>query len=486
MPRASARERGKSASIESHPAASGATDAAPGSSSRTLVWILLAGGVLRAALVAWFHGEPLYIDDERSYASIAWHLATTGEFAFAPGQLTSLRPPLYPGLVAVVYAICGVENYTAVRVLQAVLSLLTVVIVHRMAQTAFDERTANLAAAAMAFYPSLAITTNLLLTETLFTLLVVCFSWTVQRYFATSSLRWALGAGIVLGLGALTRSVLWLFPPVLTLFVLLSTRSGLAWWQRLGHASAACLAFAVVLAPWTIRNSRLQETFVTVDVMGGRNVMMGNYEFTPLYRAWDAIGVTGPQSWDNVLAAERPAGQRLTQGQIDKQALRRALTFMLDNPMLTMQRSAIKFLNFWQLEREWVAGASRGYWKLGDKIGVLCLAGLIVGAYVAAMWLGLFGFACVRPADPRWKWFVACLIGFVCLLHTVAFGHSRYHLPLMPLILVFSAAAAVHWRGIWHRRGPAFWLAATGCTGLVAGWVWEIVAVDADRLRALI
>ena len=136
------------------------------------------------------------------------------------------------------------------------------------------------AAGLYCFYPSLVGATALVLTETLFTLLVVGFLVLVERYLACPVARTLAAAGLVLGLAALTRSVVWLFPPF-------AASSCSAWGARnrgpAGSLSAATLvlAFAVTLAPWTIRNTRLQQTFTTVDVMGGRNVMMGNYEYTP-------------------------------------------------------------------------------------------------------------------------------------------------------------------------------------------------------------
>ena len=40
--------------------------------------------------------------------------------------------------------------------------------------------------------------------------------------------------------------------------------------------------------------------------------------------------------------------------------------------------------------------------------------------------------------------FLVSVIVFVCGVHTVVFGHERYHLPLMPFILLYAAAAIRH------------------------------------------
>jgi hypothetical protein len=63
------------------------------------------------------------------------------------------------------------------------------------------------------------------------------------------------------------------------------------------------------------------------------------------------------------------------------------------------------------------------------------------------------------------------------------FGHSRYHLPLIPLVLVYAAGALTHAGAIWRQRtSPRFALAVALCAVLFAGWAWSFVAVDWDLL----
>src|SRR5690606_32165324 len=126
-------------------------------------------------------------------------------------------------------------------------------------------------------------------------------------------------AGALAGLAALTRSILYLFPLPLGVLVLAVWPGGLR--RKLLAVLALIVPFAAVLAPWAARNTRLHETFVVVDTMGGRNFMMGNYEHTPLYRSWDAISMRGEEAWHSVLVAATDPGERDTQGKLDKLAL---------------------------------------------------------------------------------------------------------------------------------------------------------------------
>src|SRR5262249_5720513 len=109
---------------------------------------------------------------------------------------------------------------------------------------------------------------------------------------------------------------------------------------------------------------------------------------------------------------------------------------------------------------------------------------LIIAAYVGALFLGIFGILNNPIPDRRIHWFLLFVIAFVCALHTVVFGHSRYHLPLMPLVLVYSAAALLDLRAIWsRRRGGRFVLALSVCLVLMLGWGWNAVAGDWGLIR---
>jgi 4-amino-4-deoxy-L-arabinose transferase-like glycosyltransferase len=446
-----------------------------------LLWILLIGAVIRGALWVWFQDLPIRIWDEQDYNKLARNLVEHGAFALEPGQeLTSIRPPLYPVFVAGIYGLFGVENFQAVRLIQAVVSLVNVMLLYWLGAAVFSRRVGYWVAGLFCYYPSFLGYNNLLLTEVLFTFWLCLTCALVVRSLQRQSLGCLAGAGAVLGLAALTRSVLWLFPPVLVVFLLLTWKGSLG--RRLAAASVVVVPFALVLAPWAVRNTRLQHTLVAVDVMGGRNFMMGNYRYTPLYRSWDAIVLEGEQSWVHEVCTVYPPQERQTQGQIDKLALRQGLQFVRENPGLTLRRDTVKFFDFWGLERELIKGAADGFFGPISRSAFGLLTLLIPGYYVITLLLGILGATTTPPADRRVHWFLLLVIGFVCGMHTLVFAHSRYHLPLMPLVLLFAAGAVIHARQAWQQpqRLP-FWLACALSGLLVGGWLWLFVAVDGDR-----
>ena len=90
---------------------------------------------------------------------------------------------------------------------------------------------------------------------------------------------------------------------------------------------------AAVMAPWAVRNSRLQGVPVLVDTMGGMNLRMGNYEHTPLERMWDAVSVPDSESWIVGIPAEPPDGGTWTEGKKERWARGLAVQYMREHPL---------------------------------------------------------------------------------------------------------------------------------------------------------
>src|SRR5579884_1294759 len=104
------------------PAPPGADAARPAARLWPLIVLLVVGAALRLAVWHWSQGQEPHIVDELDYITLARNLVLCGEFVDGTGMRASLRPPLYPALMAGVYGLFGVDNFQAVRLAQAVLS----------------------------------------------------------------------------------------------------------------------------------------------------------------------------------------------------------------------------------------------------------------------------------------------------------------------------------------------------------------------------
>jgi 4-amino-4-deoxy-L-arabinose transferase-like glycosyltransferase len=424
------------------------------------------------------------IVDEQHYHTLALNLLHRHGFAWEPGVLTSMRPPLYPFFIMLVWTVSGTESLWVIRIAQILLSLANVLLLYRLGELLFNRHIALLAAATFCFYPSFIGFNVFLLTEVLFTLLLTLVALGYVVLLQTGRLSIAWGTGMMLGLAALTRSVLWVFPLVLCPLVFLSVHGTL--WMRLKVALGLFLGFALVVTPWAVRNTRLQGVFSVVDTMGGLTLRMGNYEHTPLHRAWDPVTLHGETSIFQQLHQEHLDTSTWTEGWKEKWALRTALAYILAHPLVTLQRAVVKFANFWGLERVIIAG-----WQQGLYQPHRWLAGLgtlvITFSYILVMLGASLGFFLALPMERRSHTFFLLLMIFICGVHTVVFGHERYHLPLMPFLCLYAAAAVVNrsWRRL-QDGVPVAVFAGAAWLVLLLIWAWEVFIVEMTRIQALL
>jgi 4-amino-4-deoxy-L-arabinose transferase-like glycosyltransferase len=451
---------------------------------RALAVVLAAGLLVRLVLLVASYSTQVQIGDERQYVQLAANLFHGHGFVFEPGRPTSMRPPVYPMFIAAVWSLTGHESLQAIRAVQILLALLTTLAVYVLAFRMFDRRTALIAAAITCFYPSFLFSGLLLLTEVLFTLLLVVFALQYDSLVRRPGLAVALSTGATLGLAALTRSVLWPFPIVLVPLVAMSVGGTVR--RRITLAICCLAGYAAIVGPWAVRNTTLQHTLTIVDNMGGMNLMMGNYEHTPEDRMWDAVSLTGEKNWSHDLGNTHPEAATWTDGQKEKWAQSEAIGFMLANPATTIRRSVLKFADFWGLEREMVAGFQQGLYD--PPAWFMLMASLAVLLTYPVVILGsAVGIFCVTPSDRRTHVLLIALILFITAIHSIVFGHSRYHLPLVPFLATYAAAAVAHqgWRVPARERMRA--IAAGGvCAVLVSAWAHEIFFRDAEHVRAFL
>jgi 4-amino-4-deoxy-L-arabinose transferase-like glycosyltransferase len=450
---------------------------------RYLFWLLICGIAVRVGLLASIGNAPVHTDDEKDYVALAGSLMDGRGFALA-NRPTSIRPPLYPAFIAAVWSVAPGRSYISVRACQIALSVISVLLVYYLGRELFNPRVGRVAAAIWCFYPSFLFAGVLLLTEVLFTTLLLgaCACGVAVIRSDSRKVYWAAGCGLCVAFGALTRSVLWPMP--LALAPALAAVSSPTWRVRALVAFALMTAYLTAMAPWSIRNTRLQQTFVVVDTMGGMNLRMGNFEHTIEDRMWDGVSLTGEKSWSYQMVLEHPEARAWTEGQREQWARERALQFMRDHPLITLKRSIRKFADFWGLEREYIAALQRGVYAAPPWWKALS-SSLVLGSYVAVAILACFGLFNSRWGD--WRLHIPALLAifWVCALHSVVFGHSRYHLPVMPFVVIY-AAAALHQRA-WRGSGRTYRgrTALTACACLMVIWAFEVLVRDAARLRQL-
>ena len=197
--------------------------------------------------------------DAADYVAYAYNLEQHGVYSReptffvgnAPERPDAVRSPLYP-LFLTLFLDDPVETGDLLNVLiaQAFLGAATALLTFRVFLGLLGPRWSFAAGMLVALSPRLASTNTYLLTETLFTFLLIASLGLVARAHRMRSGSWAAGGGIGFALAALTRPVLqYAFLPVAAVWAWLLPRG-----RRALLPTVFLLGFVIAFAPWPIRN----------------------------------------------------------------------------------------------------------------------------------------------------------------------------------------------------------------------------------------
>jgi len=452
--------------------------------NKLLVLIFSSGLLVR--LICWpaFHGD-LTIVDEQHYSAIAATLAEQGVYGMDKGHPTAIRPPLFPFLLSFVYSISPADNPDYIRGIHILLSLVSGIFLYRIFKKLFDNPNAYLGLILFLFYPSLLFFNYLILTETVFIFLLILFFYFTLLYLDSGKMVFIIAAACSLGLTSLTRSIT--YPLALPLAVLICYPACKKYrFKGCIHLAVFFLFFLMTLVPWSVRNYRLFDTFIPVDTMGGLNLYMGNYENTPLHNSWASVEVKGEKAWYRGHESELKG---MNEAQKQKWAIQKAKDYVMENPGITLHRSIVKFANFWGMERTIIAGIERGYFQAFTAsdfryliYGIILLGyGVVILTGATGLCLNLFS----APASFHTIFFLM-LLGFSGM-HAVTFGHSRYHLPLIPILCGYAGWLMVNMKNLVREKKTL--LEITGSLVLILFvmiWSYELFIGSSDKIQAIL
>lgn len=386
--------------------------------------ILILALVLRLGWITYYyaqHGTALPYDDEVLHWSLATNLVQHGSLATDDGRYAA-RMPVYPLLLATCAPLGDGAGVVAARVVQALLGTLTVLVALRWARAAAGARAGIVAGLLAACDPFQIFFANLLLTETLFTLLLLAALAATWRLMTASVLdRWALLILALAGaLAILTRPSVVLFIPVLWL---------LGFWclavvPRRALAILICPpVLLLLLLPWGLRNRAVLGAPAWLSSNGGVTL-------------YDAQGPQADGSSNQAFLQEVlqvAPFKAMNEVQRDAFLRRLAVDEMRSNPGRVVALAVRKVARLWNPfpnVAEYRSGA----------------AAWVSAAYTLVVGLGALGGLILvlrhgTPAPRRAHTVIWAGILYFTLLHAVYIGSVRYRVPLMPLLAVAAATA---------------------------------------------
>lgn len=396
-----------------------------------LLAIVLVAGALRAGIV--YHanrqaavsraqGQPdpyLWPDSER-YLQAAAHVAAGHGPIVSPSDRTGVDPgypmllswPMraWPGDIGKVAA--------AARWMNVAAGLATVVFVAYLGRVLFGSLAGLVGAGILAVQPIQVYFHALVLTEVIYTTLLVGALYGLARYMLGGGGAYLFGAAIGLGIGTLIRSS-GLFLPLFLLPLV-----GFAGWRRGGISGAAAakvafiVLYACVLVPAAYRNYRILGAFVPVRTGVG----------TSLLESVGPWADGGPGMEKFVPGRQYPPGaNEYERDQIDRGE---AVGYIRQDPGRFLELAWVKLLRTWNVRMN----LSEYRRPLYDVLAML--------STIPVFALAIVGLVRHRRQVSRWTLLLVPAVYFT-LLHMVFVGSVRYRYPVEPGIMVLAGAALV-------------------------------------------
>lgn len=374
---------------------------------KRLAFLLAVSFLVRVGFVLTLQ-DRLHFDDEFEYRKMAENFLAGG--GLMPGEtMKAFRPPLYPLLLAAVLRMFGF-SLTGIRILQALFSTVTVVLIWLLGERLFSKRVAWISGWVSAVYPFFVFYSGFLLTETLFVFLVVLSVFLVME-IPKGGRATSLAAGAAIGLSGLCRPTMQIYVIPVTALVLLSAKR-----FGVGFRKAVFLAlgFLLLLAPWVIRNYRVLHRFVPGTTMSGRVFWEGN----------------NPRSSGGPCRYFLPEIESLEEGERDRAYYRATFDGIRRNPRRFLGLLGAKFVRFWNI----VPNAAEYARPLYRLISISSF-GLLLPFFVLGFLLTL---------RDRSLWPIHALILMFTAVHVVLLASIRYRVPLEPFVILLAVVGFLY------------------------------------------
>ena len=320
-------------------------------------------------------------------------------------------PPGYPLFLRLIYAIWGARNYTAVYVVQAVLSAATVFLVFLVTRTVANARAALFAAGIAAVYPSFIAYALTTMTETISLLLVLLLlaALTLPRSERTRSI---LAAG-ALALGYLFKPALLFFAPG----VLLSAK----------RKALFLVSLAAIVGP-----------VLAFDLVSGTTALRGARGF---YRTYNPAtkGAEAPMENTELGRADLEKKTYIDGGfDFLRRNKMKAVDIIYGKASIVLARGSDRFV------LGPVVGKSHNVWML------------LMYGFVPIMILGFIGMA--RTFDRKARRIALPVLSYLFFVVLLSIFKTRYRLPAEPAVIVFAGIALDRVAAIRIPRPRLAWL----------------------------
>src|SRR6266516_556803 len=379
--------------------------------------------------------------DSQVYEKIALHILHERCFCLNPNMPTTGRAPVWPAVIAGIYALTGPDNFF-VRLFLCLIGAGTCVFVYLLVRDIFGEYMAILAGVAAAIYPGLFIYDGWLYSESLYTFLLMAFAYMLYQVQRTSRVVWMIGSGVLLGLLSLTRpNGIIILGLVLLWAGMMARAKVISWRTALKSVVLIGVIALAMVAPWTIRNYVVSRHQFIPVATGEGIVLLGAYNEhildsnSPFRGIWMRPSLISPD-----LARKFGGCAATCEVQRDTAYKQRATHWIQGH------FSEMPYLLGLHMVKMWTPATPEADLPMNqfpERTAAKMVAGMVEFLSMPVFLLAAFGLI------VTWrKWRVLLFVHLVLLL-TIGqclyfYGSSRFRAPIEPMLIVL-AVGAVWW-----------------------------------------
>ncbi len=334
------------------------------------------------------------------------------------------HPPFYVVVLAGVVKLFGNSEH-AIRLAGSVFGAVTIVALAFVARRLAGDRAALIAAGLAAVYPMLITADGAVMSESLYGALMALALLGAYRLLEAPSVWRAIAFGVVVGLATLTHGDAILFLPMVMVPAFRVAAGG----RR--AVLVACVAFAVVMAPWTIRNARVFHEFIPIS----SNTVVAGANCHDTYYGSNVGG------WDLDCIKNYPGDEAHSIDRATADATNYAEHHLTRLPVVAAAREV----------RTWFA-LPGNVSNLEGRAGRAVDLGYLM--YYALAGLSVYGIVVLRRRGVG-MWLIVAPIVLVAITTLVFYGGVRFREPAeLSLVVLGAVALDAIWQRVSERRAP--------------------------------
>lgn len=354
------------------------------------------------------------------YTALAETIRRTGRFAFADDAPPTLhRGPAYPAAIAAATFVIRDVEWAAAAV-NAFLAPIVTLVVYAFGRRLYGDRSALAIALVASLYPAGLWYTASPFSDSFLTAVFCLYAWLALRSLERPSIGWAAPAGAGLAALLLTKPFFLILPPVVVGYALVLRR------RWLGAALLHAVIGLMLVAPWAWRNHRVSGQWVPLATGGGFNLLVGTLMTE---RSGDCNRVFHEARDEALEVVSAQTGRHWTREDIltgsnydltpqqDAEFAKAGVESVRESPARLPRKIAVNLARFW-----WFASSDR-------KMAMLAAMN------VPVVLLGFWELARRRRDQRELSEWIALLVVTTWAGYAAIIVHSRFFLPLIPLLI---------------------------------------------------